>query len=325
MTDYLMRLVERLRPGSQTLQPALPSRFEPAKTSAAPETFWREADESSAVVDDKGAHNSSAARLMPHDVARQTSLSMDDTLDQREDGGSTARATIQTPRTIRDPEELLVETKRLIQRNQPLPERPTNHRPQAATDILDGTPIIRGNSPSPTVRGSRIEPREEGATESPAAPVRSTEQEQFVLSPSRRRQIAPEDESLRSHAPLEPSQSVQPGLEGSKLESETGPRRAERALQHELEGPANFPTSKSAVRRGELVPSSASFGQRTRSAERDEAHDPGFFASPEIRVTIGRIEVRAIIPPAVSQSPAAPRTPKISLDDYLRSRNGTAA
>jgi hypothetical protein len=42
-------------------------------------------------------------------------------------------------------------------------------------------------------------------------------------------------------------------------------------------------------------------------------------------VTIGRIEVRAITPPAVSQSPAAPRTPKISLDDYLRSRNGTAA
>ena len=83
--------------------------------------------------------------------------------------------------------------------------------------------------------------------------------------------------------------------------------------------------SKPAVLRGELLASSASFGHRTRSAEQDEAHDPSFFASPEIRVTIGRIEVRAIIPPTVSQSPAAPRTPKISLDDYLRSRNGTAA
>ena len=54
MSDYLMGLVERLRPRTETLRPALPSRFEPAKTSAAPETFWREADESFAVVDDKG-------------------------------------------------------------------------------------------------------------------------------------------------------------------------------------------------------------------------------------------------------------------------------
>ena len=320
-----MRLVERLRPRTETLQPAVPSRFEPAKTSAAPETFWREADESFAVVDYKGGHHSSAARLIPHDGARQTSFSMDDTLDQRGDGSSTARVAAQTARPIRDPEKLLVETKRLIQRNQPLPEPQTNHRPQAATDILDGTPITHGNSPSLTVRGSRIEPREEGARERPVTPVRSTEQEQFVLPPSRRRQIAAEDESLRSHAALEPSQSVQPRLEASKLESETGPRRAERALQHELEGPANFPTAKSAVLRGELLPSSVSFGHRTWSAERDETHDPSFFASPEIRVTIGRIEIRVITPPAVSQSPAAPRTPKISLDDYLRSRNGTAA
>jgi len=245
MSDYLMRLVERLRPRRQTLQPALPSRFEPAKTSAAPETFWREADESFAVVDDKGGHNSSAARLIPHGVAPQTSFSMDDTLDQREYGGSPARVAAQTPRPIRDPEELLVETKRLIERNPPLPERPTNNRPPAATNILDGTAIIRGNSPSPTVRGSRIEPREAGATERPVTSVRSTAQEQLVLSPARLRRIAPEDEFLRSHAALEPSQSVQPRLEGSKLESETSPRRAERAFQHELEGPANFATSKS--------------------------------------------------------------------------------
>ena len=92
-----------------------------------------------------------------------------------------------------------------------------------------------------------------------------------------------------------------------------------------LKDPPISQQSKSAVLRGELLPSSASFGHRTWSAEQDETHDPSFFASPEIRVTIGRIEIRAITPPAVSQSPAAPRTPKISLDDYLRSRNGTAA
>ena len=47
---------------------------------------------------------------------------------------------------------------------------------------------------------------------------------------------------------------------------------------------------------------------------------------PPIHVTIGRIEVRAITPPA---APAARRperpTPHLSLDDYLRSRNGGGA
>ena len=317
-----MRLAERLRPGKQTLRPALPSRFEPTKTGAARETFRRETDESLAVVDDEGGNNGSAARLLPYSVALQTSV--DDTLDQRVYEGSAARWH-QTPRPIRDPEELLVERKQLIERNRSLPARPINNRPQAATDTLGGSAMIRGNSPSPAVRRSRIEPREERAAERPVTPVRSNEREQFALSPSTGRQIAPEDESLRPQAALEPSQSVRPRVEAPKHESETDGWRAGRQLQQEREGAANFPPSKSAVLRGELFPSSASFGRRTRSADQDETGDSSFVASPEIRVTIGRIEVRAITPSAASQSPAAPRAPKISLDDYLLSRNGTAA
>lgn len=48
--------------------------------------------------------------------------------------------------------------------------------------------------------------------------------------------------------------------------------------------------------------------------------------SPVINVTIGRVEVRAIYPQpesAVRHPPLSP--PKMSLDDYLRSRNGGAA
>ncbi len=45
--------------------------------------------------------------------------------------------------------------------------------------------------------------------------------------------------------------------------------------------------------------------------------------APIIRVTIGRIEVRAIHPaPTPLREPAAPPQPKISLDDYLRSARG---
>lgn len=46
--------------------------------------------------------------------------------------------------------------------------------------------------------------------------------------------------------------------------------------------------------------------------------------APAIRVTIGRIEVRAVMPshePAERATPTRPR-PKLSLDDYLKQRNG---
>lgn len=312
-----MRLAERLRPGRQTLKPALPSRFERAKTSPEPETFRWEADESFAVADDKDGHNSSAARLIPHDVARQASFSVGDTLEPRESVGPTVRVANQTSRAIRDPEKIMVEAT--------LSASPTENRSQAATESLDRTAKTRGSSPSLVVRRSAIESVEAGASERPVTAVRSTEREQFVLSPSTRRQITPEDESRLSPAALEPSQWVQPRVGGAEHESATGTQPAEREIQHERGGPANLPALKSAMLRGELVPSSASFRRRIRSAEQEEAHDPSFLESSEIRVTIGRIEVRAITPPAVSQSPAAPRTPKISLDDYLRSRNGTAA
>ena len=41
---------------------------------------------------------------------------------------------------------------------------------------------------------------------------------------------------------------------------------------------------------------------------------------PVIRVTIGRIEVRAVHPPAPASKPAKPRLPKLSLEEYLRKR-----
>jgi hypothetical protein len=43
---------------------------------------------------------------------------------------------------------------------------------------------------------------------------------------------------------------------------------------------------------------------------------------PTIRITIGRIEVRAIVPPAPPAKPRTTHAPKLPLDEYLRSRNG---
>ena len=43
---------------------------------------------------------------------------------------------------------------------------------------------------------------------------------------------------------------------------------------------------------------------------------------PAIRVMIGRIEVRAITPPPTPRPRPTPPSPKVSLDDYLRARDG---
>jgi len=46
--------------------------------------------------------------------------------------------------------------------------------------------------------------------------------------------------------------------------------------------------------------------------------------APTIRVTIGRVEVRAILPPkeAATHAPPARPKPRLSLDDYLKQQNG---
>ncbi|HZA21190.1 MAG TPA: hypothetical protein VFA32_01040, partial [Dehalococcoidia bacterium] len=51
--------------------------------------------------------------------------------------------------------------------------------------------------------------------------------------------------------------------------------------------------------------------------------DSGPSRSPTTRVNIGRIEVRAITPPAPAPAPKPPRLdPRLTLDDYLRRRDG---
>jgi hypothetical protein len=57
----------------------------------------------------------------------------------------------------------------------------------------------------------------------------------------------------------------------------------------------------------------------TRPRRQQPAQQPP--APPAIRVTIGRVEVRAAAPPAAA-TPRPPRPPRLSLDDYLEARRG---
>jgi hypothetical protein len=49
---------------------------------------------------------------------------------------------------------------------------------------------------------------------------------------------------------------------------------------------------------------------------------PSIQVAPTIKVTIGRIEVRAVSPPQSPPQETARPAPKLSLDDYLKSLKG---
>lgn len=64
----------------------------------------------------------------------------------------------------------------------------------------------------------------------------------------------------------------------------------------------------------------------TRSESRAARIQTSSPTAPTIRVSIGRVEVRLLAPPAPpSPSPLSQRKPAISLDDYLRGRHGGRA
>jgi hypothetical protein len=60
----------------------------------------------------------------------------------------------------------------------------------------------------------------------------------------------------------------------------------------------------------------------TKQAARGESNPPEVPAAPIVRVTIGRIEVRAISQPPPPPRPARPAAPRLSLDEYLASQAG---
>lgn len=70
-----------------------------------------------------------------------------------------------------------------------------------------------------------------------------------------------------------------------------------------------------------IVQSGEAGFEGVRSAAREMSAQA---AAPIIEVTIGRIEVRAVTPPAPTPQPTRQRQapPKMSLDDYLRAHSG---
>lgn len=81
--------------------------------------------------------------------------------------------------------------------------------------------------------------------------------------------------------------------------------------------PTGAPFSSSSPARAETV----ALSQAHLSAARQYSHHSAVSESPTIQVTIGRVEIRAVVASASARKTPA-RSPAMNLDDYLKQRNG---
>lgn len=208
--------------------------------------------------------------------------------------------------------------------------------PTDASD-LPGTPdLIPGrppssteDSPPPPTRGTRAEHEahpEPGVRLTP--PILSTSRSTRVQVRSMSEVSTETPLSDASDGPRREDTSISAGREPDVRRD--GPRSADRATQEETQRVSRTTESREPDRErpaGNLPDAYEAF-ERTGTPvrdypERSESVENAFSRDePKIRVTIGRIEVRAVSPPAPPPRRTKQPTPKMSLDDYLRSRNG---
>ena len=106
---------------------------------------------------------------------------------------------------------------------------------------------------------------------------------------------------------------IQP--DGNRGPTSPSPRLAQPALAHEVSSaPAKISRKPAAI---PVKPQSLARAKPEVPVE----GKPG--TTPSIRVTIGRVEVRAVMAPALPLRPKPKAAPRLSLEDYLRSRKGS--
>lgn len=149
-------------------------------------------------------------------------------------------------------------------------------------------------------------------------------EDQGAASPSRMVQ-GEDDSGIKKYAPVIPRHTgIDPSLESSgevTLETTVVESRV-KSVYSEPDIPPRFP-DMTIPELSNLVEHSPTFGSPTLPPVSEIATHPAPQSAPVIRVTIGRIEVRAVAPEVQSPRPRSPRPkPALSLENYLKQRNG---
>jgi hypothetical protein len=207
-------------------------------------------------------------------------------------------------------------------------------RQRAARAASDASPHHAAVEPAPPAQPADAPPREEppAASPRPLEPSRLTASADHAArsSTSRPNEAVPRREGvspIRADAAAATVSLPAPAPERSsagELAPVPFPRPGPALAEHIAAPPSSMPPAEpAAARRGELAP------LRQRDPLRDAVRrsDPSGARlsiagppAPSVRVSIGRVEVRAVFasPPSPARRPAA--APTLALDDYLQQR-----
>jgi hypothetical protein len=320
MSDYLTRLAERVTFSRSRLRPALPSRFEPAKTDLGPGQISWEPVESAAAIDEP--ERETPGLLAPRPARRAPSIA-DPANSQRENEGA-GHTLIQATRRFEDTKGLRLVSEQAIDPDQTLKAPGRINRSVAVSNILGAPAVISRQSSSPMTGEPRTELREGGVNPRSAGPVPPIEKGEVNFEELFRRGMRAENQLFHPVPALGRETIPQPSLETAESGALAVARRLRHALQSEGESATSRQPPIAPAANGELLPSKGKLSYPTKMLQEKRANDLQLLQPAEIRVTIGKIEVHAIAPPSTSNRTSVPSISKVSLDDYLRSRDGAS-
>lgn len=309
MPDFFTRLAERTLGLANTIQPVLPSRFAPGAPGI------------DAGMEVEQEQTIEASTPQPSQQARSTPRSIDAPVEEQRTPAQPQQNRQSAPRAVvHQPDQApapTVERAAPAQpRRDPAPaDRPSHTAPPAETSHLierhaeSAQPTVRSSAPAARSDAQRFAPtahQEERPrlVDAPAPSLRSSEQrpplERQTLSTEPSSQTLPTSEQ---HDPGEPRATLLPLAD-------------DRQVPHAQRCDSTAPTERPELVEREQNPPRAADTPRTIEPAAAQA-------GPQIHVSIGRIEVRAVTPPPAPPSKPTPApTPRMSLDDYLRSQNG---
>ncbi len=327
MTDFLTGLLNRTQSTEIALQRRRPSLFEPntgllAMRGHTSELLTGETDQEQITANDRRDNGSN--NLPPVGIPSQSPSYT----APRQSGES---ASLFTDFSIRLPEQHAEGAQSSF--NKPgLASGDVIHHTEHVQTIRE----IQIEKPARPAEANTLAPQSKGATEK----LIERSAAQIVPLPLQRietiREIQMEKPIVRAlsdndNTPVVPAKTVTPAQFPAKAQTTTAPQgNHERVVQAEVritpvqapKADTLSPKPKEQVVRDMAATPVAGVGRNTRreSADFPEAQrvtEP----TPTIQVTIGRIEVRATQQPANSPSTRS-STPRLSLEDYLRQRNG---
>ncbi len=343
MSDFLKSLVARQLGEAPSVRPRLAGRFEPPPDAFAPEATRRanefeepdagarelflEVETHATPARDKATHDRredarTHERRRDADETHARVVYVKEPREESRPVPSRERSASQdSERTHDTPTQMNVTDSRARTREHD-DEDDAHVRPQSVVPASgEETGLVRpdartaARSPFVTRARSRVE-QDEASPREPREP--SGREADEVKRPSNVIRPAPPS----SHERREAAAAPRAHEEGSSLLRNEPARAREREGQREdaYESHASLQVRRARESADAIGPRPARRRERqavARDARRERAE-----ATPTINVTIGRVEVRATQTPAPAERRAETAAPRMSLDDYLRRRNG---